>query len=477
MDSVASSTVNPQGSMGLHQNNYSQSINNERTIVHVFKFFRDRYVFKIKDGGLQSKDSDDHDDAMTTTDNEDSPLETIFSINLDDLPYYCKLIVLSKLDASDINHLSMTSKHWRAVCSDQILWRELLYTDMLKWPNIGNKSIPLLSLAEYFKTTNTTAVVCHNGELPNIAYDLYARLCSRNNVNYKALYFHSAYQRVQDHTFIGVKHTSNDVETSINNLSETQDTTLAATQTFPRFLRSLWMRMRSGNGEVIMLGPGMESTNTSKIFSRLLWARPDLLMTVRLLPGSQDGVGSGVELEFKGEKRFNLIALYSGNHRDRAKRSGMDRLRRSNILDAVEQNVGEDTSTFDPYLPAFKLHETVLNFLNKRTETYRLIYVVDATKNQSLQNLSCNRLELKALLDGVRHCEQGRDLNPSSILRRPLLVLCCVDVSTTERISCVEVSSLLDLPAITDRPWFAQDINVSNLNGLENALVWLFKQL
>uniref|UniRef100_F7ABN7 F-box domain-containing protein n=2 Tax=Ciona intestinalis TaxID=7719 RepID=F7ABN7_CIOIN len=241
MDSVASSTVNPQGSMGLHQNNYSQSINNERTIVHVFKFFRDRYVFKIKDGGLQSKDSDDHDDAMTTTDNEDSPLETIFSINLDDLPYYCKLIVLSKLDASDINHLSMTSKHWRAVCSDQILWRELLYTDMLKWPNIGNKSIPLLSLAEYFKTTNTTAVVCHNGELPNIAYDLYARLCSRNNVNYKALYFHSAYQRVQDHTFIGVKHTSNDVETSINNLSETQDTTLAATQTFPRFLRSLWM--------------------------------------------------------------------------------------------------------------------------------------------------------------------------------------------------------------------------------------------
>uniref|UniRef100_H2YNS1 F-box domain-containing protein n=1 Tax=Ciona savignyi TaxID=51511 RepID=H2YNS1_CIOSA len=272
--------VTLQGSMGLHQNNFQQNRSNERTIVEAFKFFRDHYVMKIRDGIASSpaKNGLTEDTVMICTANQESS-----STQLDDLPYYCKLVVLSKLAALDICHLSMTSQHWRVVCSDQILWRELLFRDMVKWPNIGQRSIPLMPLSEYLQSVDVAHFV--GPDLPAPAIDLHGRLCNRHGVNFKALYFHSAYQRAQDHAFIGVKHPRFQVEEEEASIpTESPMPPLAASQTFPRFLRSLWMRLRSGNGEVIMLGPGMESKNTSKIFRRLLWARPDLLMTVQLLP-------------------------------------------------------------------------------------------------------------------------------------------------------------------------------------------------
>ena len=252
-------------------------------------------------------------------------------MNIDELPFYCKLIILSKLDTQDILNLSMTSRHWKEVCSDPFLWRELLFRDMLKWHSIGYKSFPLVSLSEFCKlmedNEDNFGDCNRDADAPNMplsAYDLHTRLCCKRSANFKALYFHSAYQRNKDFQLIGVV-SCPDADKEYDDCEEKLPTTptdqqLASSQSFQRFLRNLWMRMRSGDGEVIMLGPGLESPNTSKIFKRLLWARPDLLMTQRLLPGSEDGVGSGVELDFKGEKRFNLIALYSGNSRDRRRR-------------------------------------------------------------------------------------------------------------------------------------------------------------
>ena len=452
--------------------------------------------------------------------------EAACEINIDDLPFYCKLIILSKLDTQDICHLSMTSRHWREVCSDQFLWRELLYRDMLKWHSVGYRSYPLTSLKEFCDLMGEKAHLNNGLDSETYsAYDLHARLSCKDNINFKALYFHSAYQRHQDVQLIGVVSSPNaDKEYDVNeenSLSAPTDQQLASNQSFQRFLRNLWMRMRSGDGEVIMLGPGMESPNTSKIFRRLMWARPDLLITQRLLPGSQDGVGSGVEVDFKGEKRFNLIALYSGNHRERRKRFGIERLLQSNIIEpvlndedaenALESSSRLQTAGAPQSVTKFKLRELVVNFLQHRVDTYRLIYVVDATKIDQLSQLACNRHELQALIEGIRSFEdeavtvrqRAREeqrhaggehaasafssiinftaaaaaaSSESNTPRRPLLVLSCVKDKLAERLPCVEIASLLDLAAITDRPWHVQDVTVNNLNGLESGLEWLFKQ-
>ena len=471
-------------------------------------------------------------DASLEIESESKQTPATNELNIDDLPVYCKWIILSKLETQDICNLSMASRHWREVCSDQFLWRELLYRDMLKWHSIGHKSFPLASLSEFCNLINDKGYKSEcdsNSETPNmplLSYDLHARLCCKKNTNFKALYFHSAYQRHKDFQLIGVV-SCPDADKEYDDCEENLPTSptdqqLASNQSFQRFLRSLWMKMRAGDGEVIMLGPGMESPNTKKIFKRLLWARPDLLMTQRLLPGSQDGVGSGVELEFKGEKRFNLIALYSGNERERRRRLGLERLIHSNIIERVEptngaendqpQEAGESsTGSARKQNPStkFKLREPVFNFLQQRVDTYRLIYVVDATRNQLLTQLACNQYELQALLDGIRSFENdsnesfqqtrtdqrnaGSDNNGTYALstlinftgmtssasgppRRPLLVLSCVRHKHAERIPCVEVASLLDMASIVDRPWLVQDVTVDNLNGLESGLEWLFKQ-
>ncbi|XP_076825433.1 F-box only protein 4-like isoform X1 [Clavelina lepadiformis] len=548
----SSSTQIFQGSMGLHQNNYkngqfTKSCNkvNERTIVEVFRNFRDQCMLKLKDGITiptakpkspskvelpKDKECQGNGDVQTTLD----------TLRLDDLPFYCKIVILSKLDTTDIRHLSVASRLWSEVCSDQILWRELLYRDMVTWHSIGHKSYPLQALRDFCekfdhiesKVTVTEDLKDVEDGIPAAAYDLHTRLSSRKNINFKALYFHTSYQRHKDMQLSGISpplhvDKSTEEEKMVEDVLVPSREQLASGQSFPRFLRNLWLRIRSGNGEVIMLGPGMESPNTSKIFRRLLWTRPDLLITQRLLPGSQDGVGSGVELDFKGEKRFNLIALYSGNHRDRGRRSGLERLRQSNILeedasqettdgqqangasaDDVSVEVGSAIPNKSPMIK-FHLRDPVFNFLKNREETYRLIYVVDATKSQPLSQIACNRLEIKAILDGIRSCENTKldSTEPSDLenlpgngesspshfssfigftghfssnsqgSRRPVLVLSCVQDKTVPRISCVEIASLLDLASVTDRPWYVQDVTVDNLTGVENGLNWLFKQM
>lgn len=443
--------------------------------------------------------------------------------HIDDLPFYCKLIIISKLNTRDICNLSMTSRHWREVCSDQCLWRELLFRDMPKWHSIGHKSFPLVSYNEYCKLTNSCQFLDAPRDVINVplaSYDLHGRLSCRKNFNYKALYFHAAYQRHKDAELIGVVGSAPNPDKEYNNMEENSsallsDENLVSNQSFARFMRNLWMRMRPGDGDVIMLGPGMESPNTCKIFRRLLWARTDLLITQRLLPGSQDGVGSGVELDFKGTKRFNLIALYSGNHRERKKRFGLERLLNSNIVEPVSEDASLQARRGDgdrKLSTKYKLSEVVHNFLQQKVDNYRLAYVVDATRGQPIDQITCNQLELSALLDGIRSFENHvtetrqqprneirqrhasadsaaavalssiinfstRSSSSNNILaRRPLLVLCCVRSKEVERIPCIEMASLLDLASITDRPWYIQDITVDNLNGLESGLEWLFKQ-
>ena len=161
-----------------------------------------------------------------------------------------------------------------------------------------------------------------------------------------------------------------------------------------------------------MLGPGMESKNTSKLFICLLRSRPDLFVIKGLLPGGQEGIGSGVELEFRGERRFNLIALYSNNRQARRDQVGLSRLLNSRILDVRLPNSEGSATTvfqdaFDNFVCVehnFVLSSAVKNFLSGGQVGRRcLVYAVDASKEgQNVIDISTNRLELKTFLDGLQ---------------------------------------------------------------------------
>lgn len=460
---------------GLHQTNfnpdnplqYNLPESRESTVVSVFSKFRNRCVSKWTDLTTRSKPAETVVKQPTVQEQEESE-SSEHILSLEKLPFYCKLIILSKLETGDICNLSMTNRHWQSICCDKFLWRELLCRDLTEWDSICSKSYPLLNDLELVKLSCNEPIQTNDSVIIS-TIDFLDRVRCRGPINYKALYIHSAFQRYKNLVTIGLKkpHVS---QTGLMRQAP-------SLYFFPRFLKSVWTALRPEYGQVVMLGPGMESKNTGRIFICLIRARPDLFEIRRLLPGGQEGVGSGVELEFKGEKRFNLVALYSNNRRERRELVGLNRLLNSRMLEfssAIDKNSSVPHDKFISVAPRFTLSVAVLNFLKQSETSRQLIYVVDATRDQKILDISYNRLELQTMLDGVRVCEANKVGNCCNIT--PLLVVCCCANKRAQRIPCVEIASYLDLASITDRPWYVQDVNVDDLEGLENGLTWLFKQ-
>ena len=447
-----------------------------RSRYNIFRLSFIEIVNKIsnKNTALSDKAGDPSNDGNEETDNDDSAFSN--------LPYYCKLIILSHLGTGDICRLSMCNRHWRDICADKFLWRELLCRDALVWESICSRSYPLLGDAEMLRLNGVDNSDGESSDhLTVCTTSFHERLCCRGPIDYKGLYILSAYQRFTNRQQIGLKPEKND-----QTAEERPQPPAVAFGSFPRFIRNMWVSLRSGGGQVVMLGPGMESNNTSVIFKSLMWARPDLFEVKRLLAGGQDGVGSGVELEFKGEKRFKLVALYSGNKKERGERGAVERLRRSKILERIPALDGEEMRVNEKFVRVprqFRLADSVIKFLRSdaNAQQRQVIYVVDATGvGQTAFDISYNRLELQAFVDGMRLCEceplEGSSEQPG--VRTPLLVICChtTHAGGSERISSCEVAAYLDLSTITDRRWFVQQVNVDDLSGLETGLTWLFQQ-
>lgn len=407
--------------------------------------------------------------------------------SLDALPVYCKLMILSFLDTKDVCNLSLVNSQWHGVTNDQILWRELMIRDMCRWNSMTNKSHPLISsvwdndrlsrLGYGIDIADLVPVdsAIQNGLSPaKPSYELH----HSREINYKALYIHSSYQRVQD-----------DLSSSQQNSG------------LPSLFKSIWQGGESfDEGEIIITGPGIDSPRTSKIFRSLMWGN-EFLETKGLLPGNRDGIGSGVQVIFKGKIPFNLIALYSGNNRIRETRVGLERLRLSNVVDMVEIDhnapVMVNDNDADESQARFSLHEAVRFYIAERKGNYKLIYAIDATWGQKWENISCNKLELDAILRGT-----APDTNLSAVIadensaanepaendivesnidsiaknKRPLLVLSCVQDDTTQRLSTLQVIAMLGLPEINDRQWRVQDVVVSSMEGVEKGLDWLLRQ-
>ena len=92
-----------------------------------------------------------------------------------------------------------------------------------------------------------------------------------------------------------------------------------------------------------IFGPGIESNRTKQLVRKLLTSHDKCLNAVSLVPGSDEGIGSGVRIEFKKMINFDLICLYSNfkaqrdrqNHQNSRLRAESNKLLR---LDAIENN-------------------------------------------------------------------------------------------------------------------------------------------
>lgn len=358
--------------------------------------------------------------------------------------------------------------------------------DMCKWNSMTNRSHPLISsiwdndrLSRLGYGIDIADLVPVDSGLlnrPSTAKPNYEEHYS-NGINYKALYIHSSYQRVQDDTSLSQPNSG-----------------------LPGLLKTIWQGSEPFvEGEVIITGPGIDSPRTSKIFRSLMWGN-EFLETKGLLPGNRGGIGSGVQVIFKGKISFNLIALYSGNNRIRESRVGLERLRLSNVVDMIENDgntpVEVNDSSDEDSQARFSLHEAVRFYIAERKGNYKLIYAVDATAGQKWEDVNCNKLELDAILKGTfpdsNMSEVVANANPdangieetssaennSSIAsnNRPLLVLSCVHDESTPRLSTLQILAMLGLQEINDRQWRVQDVVVSNMQGVERGLDWLLRQ-
>jgi len=443
---------------GLHQTNFDpnkplqyqqKSEKRENAIVSAFSNLKRK---------LKSLAGQSEEESLAEENYQEEDEEEESKPSLNSLPFYCKVYILSLLETKDICCLSQASWQWKEICSDTFVWRELLCRDIIKWRSVCHKSYPLLRDDIIFKMSNKQSISEECVPINTMTFEERVRY-RENGFDYKQLYLTCAQHRFKHNT----------------ELKTPQLPTSASNYSIPRLLRSVWATF-TGCGQVIMLGPGMESKNTSKLFICLLRSRPDLFVIKGLLPGGQEGIGSGVELEFRGERRFNLIALYSNNRQARRDQVGLSRLLNSRILEATSRVDGSATTvfqdTYDSFVCleyTFALSSAVKNFLKVGQGGRRcLIYAMDASREgQNVVDISTNRFELRTFLDGLKETE---------LLKTPLLVICCHSSLSKGRISCCEIASYLDLASITDRPWFVRDVNVDSLDGLESGLSWLFEQ-
>ncbi|XP_035699826.1 F-box only protein 4-like [Branchiostoma floridae] len=189
-------------------------------------------------------------------------------LELDDLPEPVKLHILSFLDVKSICQLAASSRDWRILGNDNILWRNLLDRDGPSWSSIGHRGGTDLSKDD------------HKWR--------YVQCCPEA-------------QRHKEASSIGSQ--------------------------LRGYLRSLFPKTLP---MVAMFGPGL-NTNTSQIVRAIISGKEGVFNTnmqstmwQTKLP--RRGGGGGLAIKFRNKQEFFLITLYSGTRREREGQSAANKL-------------------------------------------------------------------------------------------------------------------------------------------------------
>ncbi|XP_035021086.1 F-box only protein 4 isoform X1 [Hippoglossus stenolepis] len=347
---------------------------------------------------------------------------------LDSLPVDLQFLIMTLLSPADICRLGATSRYWRDLVRDPILWRYFLLRDMPYWSSIDHLTMPQLEMLNAPIINEDESLVEGEDKGMESKCDYmseYLRGCP--SCRQQWLPSRPAYERVTS------------------------------------FLQSL---VPSSEPRYAMFGPGMEHLDVSLV-TRLMLA-PDVLPVSGTPHRQINGIGSGISYMFNNQHRFNILTLYSTNRAER-ERARVQQQGISNKLFTID---GTDESGCPTYSPAPQVQlvcQAVDGF----------IYVANAEPGRD--GGSSEVAQIQAVLSPVRGSTS-----------RPLLVLSCVAREEPEavgatsqrssahrntarrRTPCVEMAKRLCLHQVAN-PWMVQDTVAESLSGLLDGISWLLR--
>uniref|UniRef100_A0A3Q4ACA1 F-box domain-containing protein n=1 Tax=Mola mola TaxID=94237 RepID=A0A3Q4ACA1_MOLML len=227
---------------------------------------------------------------------------------VDSLPVAVQFLIMTFLSPADICCLGATSRYWRAMVRDPVLWKYFLLRDMPHWPSIDHVSMPQL-------------------DAPLISED--ESLDDREEGDNKGMELKFDYM--------------SEYLKGCPSCKQQYLPSRPAYEVMTSFLQSL---MPSSEPRYAMFGPGMEQLDISLV-TRLMHA-PDVLPVSGPPHRQINGIGSGISYIFNNQHKFNILTLYSTNkaERDRA------REQQQNISNKLFISEGTDESGCPVYSPA-----------------------------------------------------------------------------------------------------------------------------
>ncbi|XP_041792787.1 F-box only protein 4 isoform X1 [Chelmon rostratus] len=398
--------------MAGHYQQLSKSV-----VIRSLRQFRDRYF-----------PNSWKDDLTPVVDTGEEP-EPGF---LDTLPVDIQFLIMTLLCPGDICRLGATSRYWRAMVRDPLLWRYFLLRDMPFWPSIDHVTMPQLELLD--------------APLINEQESLEDREEGGDKVMGSKFDYMSEYLK------------------GCPSCRQQWLPSRAAYDVVTSFLQSL---VASSEPRYAMFGPGMEQLDVS-IVRRLMHA-PDVLPVSGTPHRQINGIGSGISYMFNNQHKFNILTLYSTNRAER-ERARVQQQSISNKLFTCEGTDDSGSPVYSPTPQVQQVCQVVDGF----------IYVANAEPGRVGVGES-EVAQIRAVLNSA-----------GGSASRPLLVLSCVSreepeaVRTTSlhavtsrntarcRTPCVDMAKTLGLPQLAN-PWMVQDTVAESLSGLLDGIAWLLR--
>lgn len=381
----------------------------ESLVIRSLRRFRDRYFpDKVVEADLAVGDSGKEEQQYGS---------------LDTLPVDVQFLIMTFLSPADLCHLGATSRYWRAMVRDPLLWRYFLLRDMPYWPSIDHVTIPHPDLLD----------------APLISED--ESLDDREEGNE------------------GIKLKFDYMSEYLKGCPSSRQQwlpTRPAYEVVTSFFQSL---VPSSEPRYAMFGPGMEQLDVSLV-TRLMHA-PDILPVSGTPHRQINGIGSGISYMFNNQHKFNILTLYSTNRAERERA----RVQQESISNKLFTFEGNDDSGDPVCVPAPQVQQ-VCQVVDG------FIYVANAEPERGGEK--SEGVQIRAVLN----CSRGST-------SKPLLVLSCISREEPEtvqtpstrsmcRTPCVDMAKRLGLPHLPN-PWMVQDTVAESLSGLLDGISWLLR--
>lgn len=380
-------------------------------VISSLRHFREKY---LNHGGTTSN--------VDLPESETADTDQNWSF-LDSLLVDLQFQIMTLLSPADLCSLGATSRYWRAVVRDPLLWRYFLLRDMPFWPSIDHNSMPHVEA-------------------------LSVPLCDGNMI---------LDDRVEDSDF-GEESKHDFMSDYLKGCPECRQFWIPQRPPYGNVTSFLQSLVSSFEPRYAMIGPGMEQLEVSMV-TRLMHA-PDILPVAGISQRQINGIGSGISYMYKNQHKFNILTLYSTNRAERERA----RVEQQSVTNKLFTLAGTDQSGRMIFSAAPQVQEVC-------QAVDGFIYVANAELGKGEAEVEPG--QIRAMVDPA--------LGSTS---RPVLVLSCVSRDapvpsggpsrsrTKIRTSCVDIAVRLRLTQLPN-PWMVQDTVAESLSGLLDGISWL----